>query len=155
LQQDNQFRLELEMAEHVMHKVETQHSELQDNHFTWLHTAEEQLLVMVSQVHVDLEQTILLELAQAEGDKDNTITHGVVAVAAAEQAELVESLIFGLQALEDILDIEAEALNHQRVHQVVPQVQQMVTIQETDLKAEKVVQGYMDLLEAAEVREEA
>jgi uncharacterized protein YunC (DUF1805 family) len=110
---------------------------------------------MVSQVHVDLEQTILLELAQAEGDKDNTITHGVVVVAAAEQAELVESLIFGLQALEDILDTEVEVQSHQRVHQVVPQVQQTVTILEIDLKAEKVVQGYMDLLEAAEVREEA
>jgi hypothetical protein len=61
----------LQTVEHVMHKVETQHLELQDNLSIWLHTVEDQHRVTDSLVHADQEQMILQELAQAEAVKEN------------------------------------------------------------------------------------
>jgi len=58
-------------VEHVMHKVETQHLELQDSHSIWLHMVEDQHKVMVNLVHVVQEQIILQELAQVAEVKEN------------------------------------------------------------------------------------
>jgi hypothetical protein len=96
LQLEQEFLLVLQTVEHVINKVETQHSELQDSHFTWLHTVEAQHRVMGNLAHADQEQTILQELAQVEADKANGLTHGVLAAEAAEQAEQDINLIFVL-----------------------------------------------------------
>lgn len=70
LQQDHQFRSVLQTAEVVITKAETQHLELQVSHSIWLHTVEVQHKETDSLVHVDQEQIILQEEAQAEADKE-------------------------------------------------------------------------------------
>ena len=71
-----------------MVKEETQHLELQDNRFTWLHTAEVQHKVMDSQVQTAQELKTEQELAQAEAVKANGLIHGAQAEAAEALAEL-------------------------------------------------------------------
>ena len=79
-----------------MHKVGTQHLELQDSHSIWLHTAEVHHKATDNLVHADLEQITLQELAQAEAVKVNGLTHGVQEAVAAELAEQVINPIFVL-----------------------------------------------------------
>jgi hypothetical protein len=88
--------LALQTVEHVINKVETQHLELQVSHSIWLHTVEDQHKEMDNLEIADQEQTTLQELAQAEADKVNGLTHGVLAVEAVEQAEQDINLIFVL-----------------------------------------------------------
>jgi hypothetical protein len=77
-----------EAAEAATAKVETQHLELQDNHFTWLHTVEAQHRVTDSLVQWDQVLKTKQELAQAEAAKVNGKTHGAQAEAAEALAEL-------------------------------------------------------------------
>jgi hypothetical protein len=103
--------------------VETQHLELQDSHSIWLHTAEVLHKVTDNQVQMVQELTTEQELAQVAEDKVNGKTHGAVAVAAEEQAELEIKLTYSFLTLEDTQVILVEAETHQKVHQVEDQVQ--------------------------------
>jgi hypothetical protein len=141
--------LALQMAEHVMHKVETQHLELRDSHSTWLHTAEAQLKVMDNLVHVDLEQITLQELAQAEADKATGRTHGEAAEAAEAQAEQENTHMLKSLTQEDILDTLADQETLQKDLQVEDQDGQtqtiLIDVQQVDVEA----QAFTDL-QAAE-----
>ena len=115
-----------------MHRVETQHLELQDSHSIWLHTAEDQLKVMDSQVQMAQELTIEQESAQVVADKVTGRTHGAAVEAAVEQEELEIKLTYSSLTQEDTQVILVEAETHQKVHQVEDQVQLTQMTQHTD-----------------------
>jgi hypothetical protein len=153
--QELESQLVLQMVEHVMHRVETQHSELQDSHSIWLHTAEAQLKVMDNLVHVDLEQITLQELAQAEADKATGRTHGEAAEAAEAQAEQENTHMLKSLTQEDIQDTMVEVEMLQKDLQVEDQDGQtqmiLLTVQQVDVEA----QAFTDLQVAEAVLLEA
>jgi hypothetical protein len=103
----------------------------------------------------DQEQTILQELAQAEADKVNGLTHGVLAVEAVEQAEQDIKPILTLQALEDTQDTSVVQETHQKGHQAEVQDGLIVMIQEEELRVVQVDQVFTVLqAEAGEQEEE-
>jgi hypothetical protein len=115
-----------------MHRVETQHLELQDSHSIWLHTAEVLHKVTDNQVQMVQELTTEQELAQVAEDKVNGKTHGALAVAAEEQAELEIKLTYSFLTLEDTLDTLVDQEHLQKAHQVEDQAQLTQMIQHTD-----------------------
>jgi Cdc6-like AAA superfamily ATPase len=127
-----------------MHRVETQHLELQDSHSTWLHTAEVQHKATDNQETVVQEQITLTELAQAEAVKVNGLTHGEQAAVVAELAEQVINPIFVTLAQEDTQATLVDQETHQRVHQVEAQDLLTLMIQEEEVKAVQVDQAYTD-----------
>jgi hypothetical protein len=137
-----------------MHKVETQHLELQVKHFTWLHMVEVQHKVTVSLVQMDQGLTIEQELAQVEAVKENGRTHGAVAEVAEVQVELDKKLTHSTQTLEDMLDILADQETLQKAHQVADQVLLTQMTQDIDHTEAEAVLDYMDLLAVAEVQQE-
>jgi hypothetical protein len=104
--------LVLQTAEHAISKAETQHLEHQDNHSTWLHTAEVQHKVMDSLVQWGQVLRIEQELAQAEADKETGLTHGELAEAEAELQEQENTGTLKSLTLEDTQDttVEVEVL---------------------------------------------
>jgi hypothetical protein len=143
--QELESQLVLQMVEHVMHKVETQHLELRDSHSIWLHTAEAQLKVMDNLVHVDLEQITLQELAQEEADKATGRTHGAAAEAAEEQVEQENIHMLKSLTQEDILDTLADQETLQKDLQVEDQDGQTQTILLTAQQADVEAQVFTDL----------
>jgi hypothetical protein len=144
-----ELQLVLQMAEHVMHKVETRRLELQVSHSIWLHTAEVQHREMDSLVHVDLAQTTLQELAQAEADKATGLTHGAAEAAEAEQAEQENTHMLKSLTLEDTQDTMVDLETLQKDHQVEAQDGQTQTIQIDVQQADVEAQDFM-ALQAAE-----
>jgi hypothetical protein len=132
-----------------MHKVETQHLELQDSHSTWLHTAEDQHKVTDNLVQMERELKIEQELAQEEAAKVTGRTHGAAEAAEAELEALESTLIYSSITLEDTLDTMEDQEAHQKVHQVVDQVQLTQMTLEEDLLEDVEVQAFMEL-QAAE-----
>jgi preprotein translocase subunit SecD len=120
------------MVEHVITRVETQLLELQVSHSTWLHTAEDQLKVTDNQVQTAQVLTIEQELAQAEADRANGLTLGAAeaAVVAQEEQEIKLMCSSLTQVGTQVTLVDQET--HQKVHQVVDQVQLTQMIQHTD-----------------------
>jgi hypothetical protein len=128
------------MVEHVITKVETQHSELQDSHSTWLHTVEDQHKEMDS-LGLWVQVLIIgLELAQAAADKVTGRTHGAQAEAAEEQAEQENIHMLKSLTQEDILDTLADQETLQKDLQVEGQDGQtqmiLLTVQQVDVEAQ-------------------
>jgi hypothetical protein len=143
LLQAQEFQLELHQVEHVEHKVEIQHLELQVSHFIWLHTAEVQHREMGSLVHVGQEQIILQELDLVVADKVTGLILGALAVVEAELEELENIQTYSSLTLADIQDITVEAETHQKVLQEEAQDGQTQTILEEDLLEVEEAQVFM------------
>jgi hypothetical protein len=127
-----------------MHKVETQHLELQVNLSTWLHTVEVQHRVMDNLVHVDQVQIILQELAQVAEVKVTGRIRGAVAEAVVAQAALESIQTYSSLTLEDIQDIMVEVEVHQKDLQVEDQDGQTQMILEEELLEDVEAQVFMD-----------
>jgi SMC interacting uncharacterized protein involved in chromosome segregation len=124
-----------------MHRVETQHLELQDSHSIWLHTAEVLHKVTDNQVQMVQELTTEQELVQAAEGRANGKIHGEREAAEAEREALEMELMFSSLTLVDTLDILADQEMLQKVHQVADQVQLTQMTQHTE---HKVVVGAQD-----------
>jgi hypothetical protein len=162
--QELESQLVLQMVEHVMHKVETQHLELRDNHSIWLHTAEAQLKVMDNLATAVQEQITLQELAQAEADKATGLTHGEQAEAAEEQVEQENIHMLKSLTLEDIQDTLVEVETLQKDHQAEAQdgqtqtipidVQQVVVEAQVSMVLQAEAEVLLEVLEAADQQAE-
>ena len=137
-----------------MHRVETQHLELQDNHFTWLHTAEEQHKVTDSRVQMVQELKIEQELVQAEVAKVTGLIHGAQAEAAEALIQL-ENMGLLCLTLEDTLDTLEDQEAHQKDLQVEDQDGLTQTILEDTQLVDVEEKVFTELQEAEEVLEEA
>jgi hypothetical protein len=139
-----EFLLVLQMVEHVINKVETQHSELQDSHSTWLHTVEAQHRVMGNLAQMAQALATEQESAQAEADKVHGRTHGEAAEAAVEQVEREIKLTYNSLTQEDTQVTLAAQEAHQKVHQVADQEQLTQTIQHIDHMVDVEAQDFTD-----------
>jgi hypothetical protein len=143
------------MAEHVMHKVETQHLELRDSHSIWLHTVEDQHKEMDSLGLWVQVLKIGLELAQAAADKVTGRTHGAQAEAAEEQAEQENIHMLKSLTQEDIQDIMEEVEALQKDLQVEDQDGQtqmiLLTVQQVDVEAQVSTVSQAEAADLAEV----
>ena len=136
-----------------MVKEETQHLELQDNRFTWLHTAEVQHKVMDSQVQTAQELKTEQELAQAEAVRVTGRTHGAQVVEAAVLTQLENTGLL-CPTLEDTLDTSEDQEAHQKDLQVADQDGQTQTILEDTQLVDEVEKVFTELQAEAEAQVE-